>query len=276
VSNDDIAIGSADGRNQRKRTCALAGTNGRLAGKVALITGAGSGIGAVTAKLFAAEGARVAAAGRRAETLTRWEGVENVLPIQADITRLEDIERMFAEAERRFGQVDIVCNIAGIHDQLIPLDATTDELWDKVMATDLKAPFRICRRAIGGMVDRGGGVILNFGSVASLRGYHGPSYNAAKAGLIGMTVSIAFAYGGSGIRCNVINSGPVRTEINEHSGGGLHQEGRQRWSGFVQGLPMNVVAEPEDMASTVLFLCSDDARNVNGAVLSVDGGMSAC
>jgi NAD(P)-dependent dehydrogenase (short-subunit alcohol dehydrogenase family) len=254
----------------------LAAMDGRLAGKVALITGAGSGIGAATARLFAEQGARVAAIGRRAETLTRWEGVDNVLPIQADITRLEDIERMFGEVEDRFGQVDIVCNIAGVHDLLMPLDATTDELWDKVIATDLKAPFRICRRAIGGMVDKGSGVIVNFGSVASLRGYHGPSYNAAKAGLIGMTVSIAFAYGGKGIRCNIINSGPVRTEINEHSGGGLHQEGSQRWSGFVQGLPMNVVADPADMASTVLFLCGDDARNVNGAVLNVDGGMSAC
>lgn len=250
--------------------------NGRLQGKAALITGAGSGIGAATTKLFAQEGAQVAAIGRRAETLTQWDGVENVTPIQADITKLEDIERMFDEAERQFGQVDIVCNIAGVHDLLHPLAATTDEMWDKIMDTDLKGPFRICRRAIEGMVERESGVILNFGSVASLRGYHGPSYNAAKAGLIGMTMSIAVAYGGKGVRCNIINSGGVRTGITEHSGGDLHPEGREMFFNTVAGMPVDWVCEPEDTAPTVLFLCSDDARHVNGAILSVDGGMSAC
>jgi NAD(P)-dependent dehydrogenase (short-subunit alcohol dehydrogenase family) len=250
--------------------------NGRLEGKVALITGAGSGIGAETTRLFAQEGAQVAAIGRRAEKLSRWEGVENVVPIQADVRELDDIDRMFKEVEARFGRVDIVCNIAGVHDQLTPLDATTDELWDKIMDTDLKAPFRICRRAIGGMVERGSGVILNFGTVASLRGYHGPSYNAAKAGLIGMTVSIAFAYASRGIRCNIIQSGPVRTGIGETSGGVIDPGGWDRLSKVFAGLPMDVVADPEDMAPAVLFLCSDDARNVNGAILYVDGGMNAC
>src|SRR4051812_12125583 len=92
----------------------------RVQGKVALITGAGSGIGAASARLFAEEGARVAAIGRRAETLEQWEGVDNVLPVLADITRPEDIERMFAETERELGPVDIVCNIAGIHDLVHP------------------------------------------------------------------------------------------------------------------------------------------------------------
>ena len=96
------------------------------------------------------------------------------------------------------------------------VEATADPRLYGFHAT-LKAPFRICRRAITGMVERGNGVILNFGSVASLRGYHGPSYNAAKAGLIGMTMSIAVAYGGQGIRCNIINSGGVHTEIAETS-----------------------------------------------------------
>ncbi len=250
----------------------------RLQGKIALITGAGSGIGAATTKLFAEAGAQVAAIGRRAETLTQWDGVPNVVPIQADVTRLEDVDRMFDEAERRFGQVDIVCNIAGIHDLLYPLEETTDEMWDKVVDTDLKAPFRICRRAISGMVARGNGVILNFGSIASLRGYHGPSYNAAKAGLIGMTASIAFDYGGKGIRCNVINSGSVRgTAIGRRSFDGvLHQESWDRLSKIFDGLPMAVGCGPEDMAPIVLFLCSDDARYINGAVVNADGGMTAC
>jgi NAD(P)-dependent dehydrogenase (short-subunit alcohol dehydrogenase family) len=256
-------------------------TAGRLAGKVALVTGAGSGVGAATTRLFADEGAGVVAVGRRASALEQWRDVEGVLTVSADITRLEDIERTFAEAERRFGRVDIVCNIAGIHDLVHPLDATSDEMWDQVIDTDLKAPFRICRRAIGGMVERGHGVILNFGSVASLHGYHGPSYNAAKAGLIGLTTSIAVAYGGRGIRCNIINSGGVRTEIGETSrrtfgGGAQHPEGYARVIKMFDALPIEWSCEPEDMARTVLFLCSDDARHVNGAVLAVDGGLSAC
>src|SRR5688572_13355866 len=117
--------------------------NGRVEGKVALITGAGSGIGAASAKLFAEEGARVAAIGRRAETLEKWKDVDNVLPIQADITKLSDVERMFDETEQKLGPVDIVCNIAGLNDALMPIDETTDELWDQVMDTNLKAPFRI-------------------------------------------------------------------------------------------------------------------------------------
>jgi NAD(P)-dependent dehydrogenase (short-subunit alcohol dehydrogenase family) len=254
---------------------------GRLEGKVALITGAGSGIGAATARLFAQEGARVVAIGRRPETLEQWHGVENVLPVLADITSAADVERMFVEAEDAFGAVDVVCNIAGIHDLVHPLDATTDEMWDAVLATDLTAPFRICRRAIGGMLERGGGSIVNFGSVASLRGYHGPSYNAAKAGLIGMTVSIAVAYGGRGVRCNIINSGGVHTTIHEASmrtygGGQMHQEGYDRLMGIFAGVPVQWTCEPEDMAPTVLFLASDDARHVNGAILAVDGGLAAC
>jgi NAD(P)-dependent dehydrogenase (short-subunit alcohol dehydrogenase family) len=252
--------------------------SGRLQGKVALITGAGSGIGYATTELFAREGGQVAGVVRRDEYVEKLSKLDNVLPVKADVTSLEDVDRMFAETEAEFGRVDIVCNIAGIHDMLNPLEDTSDELWDRIMETDLKAPFRICRRAIGGMVERGGGVILNFGSVASLRGWHGPSYNAAKAGLIGMTVSIAAQYGGKGIRCNVINSGGVRTEITEKSGHGadLHEEAAKVFFQRVSALPLDYVCDPEDTAPTILFLCSDDARHVNGAILNVDGGMSAC
>jgi NAD(P)-dependent dehydrogenase (short-subunit alcohol dehydrogenase family) len=248
----------------------------RLRGKSALITGAGSGIGYAIAKLFAEHGARVAAVALHEESLRKWHGVDNVVPVQADITKLADIDRMIDGAETQFGKLDIVCNVAGINDLCYPLDETTDERWDRVLNLDLKAPFQICRKVIRGMVTRGGGVILNVGSYAAVRGNHGPSYTAAKAGLTGLSLSIAVGYASKGVRCNVINPGGVRTEIGAHSGGDYHVEGIKMFRGIVANFPVPWVCDPDEIAPTALFLCSDDAKHVNGAVVAVDGGMSAC
>lgn len=250
--------------------------NGRLKGKTALITGAGSGIGYAMTKLFAEHGARVAAIALRDESLNKWQNVENVLPIQADITRGEDVERMIERAEKRLGGLDIVCNVAGINDLGYPLDETSDERWDKVINLDLKAPFQICREAVKGMAQRGGGVILNIGSYAAVRGNHGPSYSAAKHGLVGLSLSIAVCYASKGIRCNVINPGAVRTQISAHSGGEYHPAGLKMFMDIAGKLPVNWVCEPAEIAATALFLCSDESRHINGAVVAVDGGMSAC
>jgi NAD(P)-dependent dehydrogenase (short-subunit alcohol dehydrogenase family) len=250
--------------------------NGRLKGKAALITGAGNGIGYAMTKLFAEQGAKVAAVSLHNESLKKWDNVENVFPIQADITRLEDINRMIDVAEKGFGGLDIVCNVAGINDLAYPLEETGDERWDKVIDLDLKAPFRICRKAITGMVERGSGVILNIGSYAAVRGNHGPSYSAAKHGLTGLTLSIAVAYASKGIRCNVLNPGAVKTQIGAHSGGEYHPGGLKLFMDIVEKLPVQWRCEPDAIALSALFLCSDDARHVNGAVIAVDGGMSAC
>lgn len=250
--------------------------NGRLRGKCALITGAGAGVGHAMTKLFASEGARVAAISLREKSLDKWANVKNVYPIQADITQLADIDRMVTETEHRIGEIDIVCNVAGINDLGYPLDETSDERWDKVLDLDLKAPFRVCRRIIPGMVARARGAILNVGSYAALRGNHGPSYSAAKHGLIGLSMSIAVYYAKRGIRCNVINPGAVRTEIASHSGGEYHPEGLGMFLDIAGKLPVRWTCDPEEIAPTALFLCSDEARHVNGAIIAVDGGMSAC
>jgi NAD(P)-dependent dehydrogenase (short-subunit alcohol dehydrogenase family) len=251
--------------------------NGRLEGKSALVTGAGSGIGYAVTRLFAEQGAQVAAIARRDEHLQKWENVPGVIPIRADITVPQDIDRMVDEAESRFGKLDIVCNIAGIHDRLFPLDETSDELWDTVINTNLRAPFQICRRAIKSMVARGSGVILNFGSVASVRGLHGPSYNSAKAGLIGLTTSIAVGYASKGIRCNLIQSGGVKnTQIGSTSGGPNHAGGLKLFNNITGNYPVSWSCEPADTALTVLFLCSDESKHMNGAIVALDGGMSAC
>jgi NAD(P)-dependent dehydrogenase (short-subunit alcohol dehydrogenase family) len=249
---------------------------GRLQGKVALVTGAGDGIGHEIAKLFLEHGAQIAAITQRQESYEKWIDVSGVQPIQADITRLDDVERMVDQTESRFGKLDIVCNVAGINDLGFPLDETTDERWDKVLDLDLKAPFRICRKAIVGMVARGSGVILNVGSYAAERGNHGPSYTAAKSGLIGLTRSIAVYYGGKGIRCNILNPGAVRTQIGLHSGGEYHPKGLKLFMDIAGTLPVKWACEPREIANSALFLCSDESKHVNGAILAVDGGMSAC
>lgn len=249
---------------------------GRLAGKAALITGASSGIGRAMVELFAAEGARVAAIGRSPAGLEAVAELDNVVAIKADITRANDVDRMIGEAEARFGGLDIVCNVAGINDLAYPLDETSDERWDDVLDLDLKAPFRICRRAIGGMIARGGGVILNIGSYAAVRGNHGPSYTAAKAGLTGLTRSIAVGFASKGIRCNVLNPGAVDTDIKAHSGGDYHPRGLAMFRDIAGKLPVKWKCEPVEIARAALLLCSDDARHINGAEIAVDGGMSAC
>jgi len=249
--------------------------HGILNGKVALVTGSASGMGYAITKLFAEEGARVVAVDINEIDLASWNGVENVVPVVADVTRAEDIDRMITEAENRFGRLDILCNVAGINDLCYPLLDTSDEMWDRVIDLDLKAPFRVCRRAIKGMVERGGGVILNIGSIAAYRGNHGPSYSAAKHGVVGLTLSIAVGFADKGIRCNVINPGPTNTNIGLHSGGNkYHPRGVEILMNAIGHIPVKS-AEPEHIAKAALWLCCDDSEHINGAVVPVDAGLSA-
>jgi NAD(P)-dependent dehydrogenase (short-subunit alcohol dehydrogenase family) len=182
---------------------------------------------------------------------------------------------MVGEAESRFGRLDCLLNIAGVNDLSYPLEATDDQRWDRVLDTDLKAPFRICRRAIPTMIQGGGGAIVNIGSYAALRGNHGPSYTAAKAGLEGLTKSIAFEYAKQGIRCNIIHPGGMNTNIGKTSGGAYHEAG-QKLSKIVQSMPVTFYGQPVEIAYACLFLCGDESKLINGAALSVDGGMSVC
>lgn len=248
----------------------------RLADKISIVTGAGSGMGQATTKLFAEEGAKVLAVDISEKNLAQWQGVENVFPFPADLTKIEDIDRIVAETETKFGRLDALCNIAGINDLSYPLEATDDDHWDRVLDLDLKAPFRLMRRAIPFMVKGGGGAVVNIGSYAALRGNHGPSYTAAKAGLSGLTMSIAFSYASKGIRCNIIHPGGMQTNIAENSGGEYHPEGHPRLSNLVRAMPLFCYGEPVEVAYACLFLCSDESTLINGAVLSVDAGMSTC
>jgi NAD(P)-dependent dehydrogenase (short-subunit alcohol dehydrogenase family) len=253
----------------------MADSKGRLEGKVVLVTGAGNGMGFATTKLFTEEGAKVIAVDLRENDLAKWNDNANVVPVVADITKLEDIERMVTEAEKRFGRLDAVCNIAGINDLGYPLEDTDDERWDRVHNLDLKAPFRICRRAIPFMLKNGGGSIVNIGSYAAVRGNHGPSYTAAKAGLIGLTKSVAVQYAEQGIRSNIINPGGVQTNLGEHSGGNYHPA-MASLSKINAAMPVQCYLDPIEIARACLFLCSDESKFINGAVIAVDKGMACC
>lgn len=140
---------------------------------------------------------------------------------------------------------------------------------------DLKAPFRICRAAIPVMIEGGGGAIVNIGSYAALRGNHGPSYTAAKAGLSGLTKSIAFGFMDKGIRCNIIHPGGMNTRIGETSGGQYHPD-IAKLSKICMAMPVLCYGDPIEIANACLFLCSDEAKLITGAELSVDLGMSVC
>jgi NAD(P)-dependent dehydrogenase (short-subunit alcohol dehydrogenase family) len=249
--------------------------DGKLNGKVALITGAGSGMGYETTKLFISEGAKVIAVDYSEEGLKKWSNVENVIPVQGNVANLDDVNRMVEIAETQLGRLDFICNIAGVNDLNTPLEDATDEMWDRVMNIDLKAPFRICRRAMNLIVTTDGGSIVNIGSYAALRGNHGPIYTAAKSGLEGLTKSIAVEFGRNGVRCNIIHPGGMNTNIGETSGGSYHPAG-QALSKIVSSFPVNWYGNPIEIAKTCLFLCSDDSKHINGSVISVDGGMACC
>lgn len=246
----------------------------RLQDKVFIVTGAASGMGKATVSKFEAEGAKIVAADRNEAVLAAWEGHERVTPVHADITELSDIKKMIETVKEKYGHLDGVLNIAGINDLSYPLLETDDERWDAVMNIDLKAPFRILREAIPLLIENGGGSIVNIGSYAALRGNHGPSYTAAKAGLEGLTKSIAFGFAKNNIRCNIIHPGGCATNLT--MGGLQYHEAQGPLSALCKAMPVNGFGRPEEIANACAFLCSDEATWINGAVLSVDGGMAVC
>ncbi|MGN1343526.1 MAG: SDR family NAD(P)-dependent oxidoreductase [Traorella sp.] len=248
----------------------------RLKNKVFIITGAASGMGQATCAKFEAEGAKIVACDCNEKVMSAWDGHENVTPLVVDVTNLEDVKKMVQTAKDVYGKLDGVCNIAGINDHSYPLLECDDERWDKVLGIDLKAPFRIMREAMPLLIENGGGSIVNIGSYAALRGNHGPSYTAAKTGLEGLTKSVAFAYAKNNVRCNIIHPGGCATGLTMGEWAAHYHEAQNALSALCKAMPVNGFGTPDQIANACCFLCSDEAKWVNGAVLSVDGGMSVC
>ena len=191
----------------------------RLKGKVAVITGASSGIGRGTAELVAWEGAAVVLTARRVDRLRAV--AQNIgaaggkaLAVPGDVTRVADVRIVIAQTIRTFGKIDILVNNAGTSDRHTPTVRTSDQLWDQVMGINLTGLFYFCREALKHMVQAGEGVIVNVSSIGGIYGNAGASYSAAKAGVIGLTKNIAIQYAGTKIRCNAVCPGPTPTEFN--------------------------------------------------------------
>jgi meso-butanediol dehydrogenase / (S,S)-butanediol dehydrogenase / diacetyl reductase len=246
----------------------------RLADRVVIVTGAGSGIGRVIAKLFAAEGARLVIADRVSGTA---EATANeiardgtVIATTTDVTVAADVEAMVVAGEQTFGRIDVLVNNAAVctGDDILRMDEAT---WDADVTGVLKSAFLCSKRVLPGMIERGRGVIVNIASVNGLGYFGNEAYSAAKAGMINLTQSIAARYGARGIRANAIAPGSIRTPIWQER----VEKDPQVFETLVKWYPLGRLGEPEDVGAAALFLASDEAAWVSGAVVRVDGGLMA-
>jgi NAD(P)-dependent dehydrogenase (short-subunit alcohol dehydrogenase family) len=241
---------------------------GLLDGKVAVITGAGSGMAKASVKVFVREGARVVAADiSGAEKDTASEVGGDVVPVHCDVTNEEDVEAAMRAAIEAFGRLDAVCNVAGIGDAAMTADITMDH-YDRVMDIDLRGVLLGTKHAIRTMLESGnGGSIVNWSSIGGLNAspYTGV-YSAAKAGVISFTRTAAIEYAAKGIRVNCVAPGYIKTE-----GMGASLE---HYPGAAELTPMKRLGQAPEIAEVAAFLCSDRASFVTGAVVPVDGGRS--
>jgi len=248
----------------------------RHAGKVAIITGVGNGIGRATVLRMAAEGAACigcdvnAAAMEETRKLLAEKGLSANLVI-ADVTKQEDVDRLVAAAGDR---VDILCNVAGIMDFFLPLGEMDDATWDRVIGVNLTGVMRLSRACVQKMEPQGKGAIVTVASKASVgAGASGTAYTTSKHGVIGLVKSIAYFYGSKGIRSNAVLPGAVATNI------GTSAYPKSEWAMGRAQLSMAtmnpVPAEPDAIAAAISWLASDEASNVNGATLLDDGGWAS-
>lgn len=249
--------------------------SGVLERKVALVTGAGSGIGRAVAVRFASEGAAVVAAdvdGAAAEATAAaiTDGGQVAEGAALDVTRVADVDALVQDVVRRLGRLNIVMNAAGVL-AFGSVAETDDQTWGRVLSVNLTGTFHVCRAAIPAMGVSGGGSIVNVSSTTGALGVGAElaAYVASKGGVVMLTKAIAVDHARDGIRANVIAPGPTATAMLR----GVLDEAQL--TAFGQSLPVGRLAEPSELAATALFLASDDASFVTGALVPVDGGQTA-
>jgi NAD(P)-dependent dehydrogenase (short-subunit alcohol dehydrogenase family) len=241
---------------------------GELDGKVAVVTGAGSGMGKATVEVFVREGAKVVAADvSGAEADTAAEIGNGVLPVHCDVTQEADVEALVGTAVNELGQLDVVCNVAGIADAAMIADVTMEQ-YDRLMDVDLRGVLLGTKHAIKAMVASGrGGSIVNWSSLGGLGGspFTGV-YSAAKAGVVSITKTAAIEYGGEGIRVNCVCPGFIYTAMSA---------GGEKIPGMLEKAALGRGGQAHEVAEVAAFLASDRASYVSGAVVPVDGGWGA-
>jgi NAD(P)-dependent dehydrogenase (short-subunit alcohol dehydrogenase family) len=250
----------------------------RLAGRVASITGAGSGMGHEAALLFASEGARLllsdinAAAGAATAEAVRAAGGEAHF-VTADVSDAAAVKQLYAEGEQVFGKVDVLYNNAGIfHPGDVSVTDTDESIWDRVIDVDLKGVFLCCKYGVPTLLRAGGGVIVNVASFVSWMGAATPqiAYTSAKGGVLSMTREIATEFARQGIRANALCPGPIDTPLLQD----LLADPERRERRLVH-IPMGRFGRAREIARAALFLASDDSSYMTGASLLVDGGITA-
>ena len=249
----------------------------RLENRVAIVTGASSGMGAAISRLFAQEGASVVAVARRKERLQALvdeitAGGGAAIAVAGDVSIEGDVQNVVRTAVEHFGKLDIVVNNAGLLDTMAPVHEMDDATWEAVLDVNLTGPMRLFRAAIPEMLRNEYGVFVTIASVGGLFGARaGTAYTASKHGVIGLAKNVAYMYARKGIRSNVIAPGAVNTEI------GRGKEMSPAGAAIaMSGLSLNPrTGEPEEIARVALFLASDEASFVNGATLVADAGWTS-
>jgi NAD(P)-dependent dehydrogenase (short-subunit alcohol dehydrogenase family) len=250
---------------------------GALSGKVALVTGAASGIGRQSALAFARAGAKVVVsdvtvdAGEETVSMIKKAGGEAFF-VRADVSKAADVNALVAKAVEKYGKLDCAHNNAGIEGVLGPCGDCTEENWDRTIAINLTGVFLCCKAEIAQFLKQGGGVIVNTASVAGLVGFAGiPAYTASKHGVNGLTKQIALDYAKANIRVNSVCPGVIKTPMIDRFTGG----DPEALKAFTATEPVGRLGLPEEIADAVVYLCTDQASFITGINMPVDGGFIA-
>ncbi|HZC88390.1 MAG TPA: SDR family oxidoreductase [Nitrososphaera sp.] len=263
--------------NTLKEQSANRGYMMRTKDKIAVVTGAGGGVGIAISKRLASEGCKVVLIGRNITRLQKAASEigdkKNTLTIAADITKEAEVLSAIEQTISSFDKIDILVNNAGAINDPVPFHETTDDQWNDVINTNIIGTLRMTKAAIPIMMKNDGGSIVNISSVLGVRAIPKVPlsvYGMTKAGIIMLTKSIAVEYGQHNIRCNCVCPSTIKSSIIEPY---LQDENAKRM--LESTFPLRRIGEPEDIAGAVAYLCSDDAKWITGTIMMVDGGVSA-